>query len=176
MLILSIRLAVPVPLAYASFTFDSNPIWMLGVFFRFVRLTFIFCQTAVPPENGGRYVSPTCTPFTVTRKFVFAFIPLKSCFKSKVSNRESEALPPAGLKQKYAAAKLFGLTVHGLIAPTGACQAAWSIPSMIIPLVEPVPALAAGSSLILERSLVFVCKAVIPVAGVSKVKFGGRPE
>src|SRR5688572_6457810 len=99
-MILSIRLAVPAPLAYTSFTLLSRPILMVGSFLKADRSTFTFCQLMGVPENDGRYVGPTCVPFTVTRKLVLALVNLNNCFRSKVRIRESVTSPPAGEIQK----------------------------------------------------------------------------
>src|SRR5687768_5709489 len=91
--ILSIRLAVPVPLAYASFALLSRPIIRIEAFLKAVRSTFICFQAigvaGFEGSNGGRYVGPTCVPFSVTRKLVLALAILKSCFRSKVIHIES---------------------------------------------------------------------------------------
>src|SRR5678815_4958134 len=97
---LSSKLAVPAPFAKASRTLDSmaicNPLWDLYK----VRSIFTGVHTIGVPENGGRQVGPTWVPFTVTRRLVLAFAPLYNCFRSKVSHRESVAVPPLGLKQR----------------------------------------------------------------------------
>src|SRR6478735_3604223 len=142
MFTLSIKFAVPVPLANSSITLLSKPTIIEVAFLNAVRSTLICLQVigvaGLVGSNGGRYVGPVCVPFMVTRKLVLALATLNNCFRSKVSHNESVTKPPAGFTHKYAPAKWFGLFVQGSKVPAGTCQVASVMPSMIRPLVEVV--------------------------------------
>src|SRR6478736_9012808 len=78
-------------------------------------------------------------------------------------------------KQTYALARFSGFMVHWFMLPLVKTQFGLSMPSMIMPLVEPVPLLAAAPSVIPEFLFTNRRMAEIPVAGVSKLKATGKP-
>src|SRR5688572_85283 len=176
---LSIKLAVPLPLANSCITLLSNPILIDGAFLKAVRSTLIWRQlfgvAGLAGSNGGRYVEPTCAPLMVTRKLVLAFAVLNNCLISKVSQSESVGRPPDGFTHMWIAEKCSGLLSHGSVAPPGTVQLRLVTPSMIRPLVEVVTSgeEALTCSSIFDLLLMSFRKKAIS-AGVSKPKVTGK--